>query len=510
MESQLPSSVSEPSSGKQLYAYQQQSIEEIFSRLQDHPSRYNLLYQLPTGGGKTVIFSEIARRYIQNTGKKVLILTHRIELCNQTDTMLREFGVNSMVINSAVKEIPVPNEHMCFVAMVETLNNRLRDKILTLDSIGLMIVDEAHHNSFGKLFKFYEKGVVLGVTATPLSSNINIRMKDTYDELIVGESISSLVEKGFLAKATTYHYHVGLTSLKVGRNGDYTVSSSERIYNNYAMQDKLLSAYREKCLGKKTLIFNNGIATSQYVYASFQEAGYEIRHLDHTYSAGERKEILKWFRDTPDGILTSVSILTTGFDEPSVECIILNRATRSLTLYFQMIGRGSRVLANKKNFTVIDLGNNMNRFGLWDDPVNWKAIFDTPELYLDRIPSDDEIEAGYRYVMPDELRAQFGKSENIDLDIIEEHRTAIREMIRPKTVIEKSILQHLNMCLENSTNVDEALHLADLLREEIEYRVRVYTRCLHKTSESYVKWLQDDYKRTLKVSIIRMAHTTAE
>ncbi|MFN9957053.1 MAG: helicase-related protein, partial [bacterium] len=108
-----------------------------------------------------------------------------------------------------------------------------------------------------------------------------------------------------------------------------------------------------------------------------QEAGYEIRHLDHTYSAGERKEILKWFRDTPDGILTSVSILTTGFDEPSVECIILNRATRSLTLYFQMIGRGSRVLANKKNFTVIDLGNNMNRFGLWDDPVNWKAIFDT-------------------------------------------------------------------------------------------------------------------------------------
>jgi hypothetical protein len=159
---------------------------------------------------------------------------------------------------------------------------------------------------------------------------------------------------------------------------------------------------------------------------------------------------------------------------------------------------------------VIDLGNNMNRFGLWDDPVNWKAIFDTPELYLDRIPSDDEIEAGYRYVMPDELRAKFGKSENIDFDIIEEHRTAIREMIRPKTVIEKSILQHLNMCLENSTNVDEALHLADLLREEIEYRVRVYTRCLHKTSESYVKWLQDDYKRTLKVSIIRMAHTTAE
>jgi len=492
--------------GKQLYAYQQKAIEEIFNKLSDHPKRYNLLYQLPTGGGKTVIFSEITRRYIQATGKKVLILTHRIELCSQTANMLMEFGVNNLVINSAMKELPVPNDFMCFVAMVETLNNRLRDKILDLDNIGLMIVDEAHYNSFGKLFRFYEKGVVLGVTATPLSSNINIRMKDTYDELIVGESIASLIETGFLAKATTYHYHVGLTSLKVGRSGDYTVSSSERLYNNYAMQDKLLGAYKEQCLGKKTLIFNNGIATSQYVYASFQEAGFEIRHLDHTFSAGERKEILKWFREKPDAILTSVSILTTGFDEPTVECIILNRATKSLTLYFQMIGRGSRVLKDKREFKVIDLGNNMNRFGMWDEPVDWQSIFETPELYLQGIPGDELIERNYRYEMPEELRLLFSKSDNINFDIAEEHSLAIGRFERPKVVIEKSILQHVNICMENSSSVDGALHLADLLKDEIEYRVRVYTRCLSKTSESYVKWLQDDYKRTLKVAIIRNSH----
>ena len=73
-------------------------------------------------------------------------------------------------------------------------------------------------------------------------------------------------------------------------------------------------------------------------------AGYEIKHLDNTHNARERREILQWFREKPDAILTSVSILTTGFDEPTVESIILNRATKSLTLYFQMIGRGSRVL----------------------------------------------------------------------------------------------------------------------------------------------------------------------
>jgi len=488
--------------GKSLYAYQRKAIEEIFSRLKDRPKRFNLLYQLPTGGGKTVIFSEIARRYIRETGNKGMILTHRLELCAQTASMLEEFGVTNMVINSAVKEMPVPNDYLCYVAMVETLNNRLRDKILDLDNIGLMIIDEAHYNSFGKLLRFYDKGVVLGVTATPLSSNINIRMKDTYDELVVGESISHLVEAGYLARAHTYHYHVGLTSLKIGRSGDYTVSSSERLYNNFAMQDKLLNAYREKCLGKKTLIFNNGIATSQYVYATFQEAGYEIRHLDHTHTAKERRDILDWFRDKPDAVLSSVSILTTGFDEPSAECIILNRATRSLTLYFQMIGRGSRRLPHKNEFLVIDLGNNMQRFGLWDEQVDWPAIFETPELYVAGIPSDEIIERNYKYVLPEEIAAMFSRSGSIHMDIVETHRQVMIARLRPRRVIELSIEQHVRMCRENSDHIDHALFLADLLKEEIDYRVRCYCRCLAKTSENYVKWLNEEYKRTLRVTLI--------
>ncbi len=424
--------------------------------------------------------------------------------------MLHEFGVNNMVINSEVKEIPVPNDYMCFVAMVETLNNRLRDNILNLDNIGLMIIDEAHYNSFGKLLRFYEKGVVLGVTATPLSSNIDIRMKDTYDELIVGESIPSLIDKGFLARAVTYHYHVGLTSLKVGRNGDYTVSSSERLYNNHVMQDKLLSAYREKGIGKKTLIFNNGVATSQYVYVSFKEAGFEIKHLDHTHTAKERREILTWFKNKPDAILTSVSILTTGFDEPTVDCIILNRATKSLTLYFQMIGRGSRILDNKKEFTVIDLGNNLNRFGLWNGPIDWGHIFETPESYLLNILDDEEIERNYKYVMPEELKLKFSKSEAILFDVKAEHRKAIAAHERPKVVIERSMEHHVRLCLDNSADIDEALHLADLLREEMEYRIRVYCWCLSKTSISYVKWLQDEYKRKLKIALIRSSHEQVE
>ena len=290
------------------------------------------------------------------------MLTHRIELSMQTSKMLTGFGVKNKIINSGVKELQDQDEYMCFVAMVETLNNRLQEEKVEIKDIGLVIIDEAHYNSFRKLFKYFEASTIFGVTATPLSSNIKLPMKDNYQKLIIGESITSLIEQKFLAKANMYNYDVSLQSLKLGISGDYTVKSSDELYGNQSMLGKLMNAYNEIARGTKTLIFNNGINTSKYVYETFKKAGLNIRHLDNKNTASERREILDWFSETPNAILTSVSILTTGFDEPTVETIILNRATRSLTLYFQMIGRGSRILPDKDEFTVIDLGNNMSPF----------------------------------------------------------------------------------------------------------------------------------------------------
>ena len=83
-----------------LYNYQKGAIDKIFERFEDCPSDYHLLYQLPTGGGKTIIFSEIVRQYLKLKKKKVVVLTHRIELCNQTSKVLSDFGVLNKVVNS--------------------------------------------------------------------------------------------------------------------------------------------------------------------------------------------------------------------------------------------------------------------------------------------------------------------------------------------------------------------------------------------------------------------------
>ena len=138
---------------KTLYDYQLDDLNKIFTYLEESPDNVNLLYQLPTGGGKTVVFSEIAKRYISQNKKKVVVLTHRIELSQQTSRMLGGFGVKNKIINSEVKELQDQDDYMCFVAMVETLNNRLQDEKIEINNIGLVIIDEAHYNSFRKLFK---------------------------------------------------------------------------------------------------------------------------------------------------------------------------------------------------------------------------------------------------------------------------------------------------------------------------------------------------------------------
>ena len=404
----------EPFKEKKLYPFQKEVVDVIIDKLAEKQSNSNLLFQLPTGGGKTVIFSNIAKQYIDRNKKKVLILTHRIELCVQTSKQLAAIHIENKVINSLVKNMDDQDKYDTFTAMVETLNNRLQEDKNFLKNIGLVIVDEAHNNSFRKIFQYFQDVNILGVTATPLSSNKALPLNDNYDELLVGHSIKSLIEAKYLSDAETFTYDVNLHGLKIGSNGDFTISSSDKVYSNYFMQEKLLFAYEELAVGKKTLIFNSGIESSRSVFNLFVKQKYPVRHLDSTFSDSDRKEILKWFKVTPGAVLTSLGILTTGFDEPTVECILLNRATRSLTLYHQMIGRGSRVLPTKSTFQVIDLGNNVRRFGYWQEFIDWQDAFQNPDRFLEaRLSEEDDLVFEAPYEISRSLAAQLKSMMNV-------------------------------------------------------------------------------------------------
>ncbi|RYY59628.1 MAG: DEAD/DEAH box helicase, partial [Chitinophagaceae bacterium] len=425
-----------------LYDYQQRDLAQLFKALEGAGPQHRLLYQLPTGGGKTVMFSEIARKFINETGRKVVILTHRLELCRQTSTTLRKAGIRNKVINSDTKKIN-ETSFECYVAMVETLRNRIEDGKFDTSQTGLLIIDEAHHNSFSKLFSAFDHALVIGVTATPLSSDSAIAMHDIYQQLIIGEGIEALIKNGFLARPTTWRYDVEINSLEKGSGGDFTISTSDELYSSPAMLQLLMDAYQSHSKNKKTLIFNNGIFTSKNVCQFFSDAGYDIRHLDNTTTAAERENILQWFRKTSNAILTSVSILTTGFDEPTIRTVILNRATTSLTLFHQMIGRGSRSLPKKKTFTIIDLGNNTERFGPWEAKVDWQYIFDHPDEYTKKM--NEQLSAGTHHMRSD-LRSLFPDTLELSFDVQAAYRIALSEQKKPINVLHESIRQHALMC----------------------------------------------------------------
>jgi len=488
---------------KKLYHYQENDIATLFRKMEPNPLGQRLLYQLPTGGGKTVIFSEIVKRYIEKYQKKVIVLTHRIELCNQTLATLKKLGIKTMAITSTIKHIAKKDAALCYVAMVETLKNRIREKMIDTASVGLVIIDEAHHNSFQKLLDKFSSAAIIGVTATPFSSDINLPMHKNYNEIIVGEGIQSLISQGFLAKPKTVRYDVELNTLKTGFHGDFTVGSSDALYASPAMLDLLLHAYREHSKNKKTLIFNNGVFASKAVYQMFTDAGYDIRHLDNKTPAAERAAILKWFKNTKGAILTSVSILTTGFDEPSVQTVILNRATNSLTLYHQMIGRGSRRLPQKKTFLIIDLGNNTDRFGEWNAPVDWKYVFENPEQYHEHTGGQSAHEL---HAMPTDMRSKFPNTLELSFDVQKAHHDAIEQNQKPKIVIRNSIRQHALMCADNAASVSEALQLSRELDKEIDWRIKQYAKCLGKVTKNYTEWLQEDYRSKLRILIQKIMH----
>jgi superfamily II DNA or RNA helicase len=487
---------------KKLYPFQEKTVLTILDEIQENGKDFNLLYQLPTGGGKTVIFSEIAKRFIELRNEKVLILTHRIELSIQTSKQLAAIGVANKVINSDVKQIPDQNEYHCFIAMVETLNNRLTEDDNFIKGVGLVVVDEAHYNSFRKIFQYYTTSNILGFTATPLSSNRNLPLNDNYNKLLVGESISSLIDNGYLADAETLTYDVNLHGLKIGSNGDFTVNSSDLLYGNYFMQEKLLFAYEEVAVGDKTLIFNSGIDTSLRVAETFKKRGYEIRHLDSTFSDKDRKDVLSWFKHTPDAILTSVGILTTGFDEPTVKTIILNRATRSLTLYHQMIGRGSRRLPNKDKFKLIDLGNNVRRFGLWQDYLNWQDAFRFPDRFLEsRLSENEDLEFEVEFEFPRWMEELIPVNQLEAFSIKDAYFECIDQGKKGKDAVDQSLKNHFEVIKQTARDLDHAFELVDFLQEHIEHRLKHYTKCITKSTDNYLRFLIDTYNRQLRQAL---------
>lgn len=354
-----------------LRPYQEKGVIDSATKLA--LGKRKIICQLATGGGKTVMFSAITNRYITRNNKSVLILVHRIELLQQTRrTLYNAFNITAQPIVAGMKTIPPAQ---VYVGMVETVNNR----VAKLPNIGLVIIDEAHIAVHNKMHDHFPDQFIIGFTATPLSANRKKPLNMFYEDIVCCVDIPELIKSGSLCQNITRAPKdvVDRASLSM-KGGDFQEGLMGMAFSKPRYVENTVKAYERYGKGTKTIIFNVTIDHSQQVNAAFHSAGYPSKHLDGEMSKQERIAILRWFADTPDAILNNVGVLTAGFDEPTIETVIVNRATMSMPLWLQMTGRGARPNPQKEMFTIIDLGGNAAVHGDWSYARDWEGMFFNP------------------------------------------------------------------------------------------------------------------------------------
>lgn len=363
---------------KELRDYQNRNNDDLVRMYVEGKKR--VIMQLPTGGGKSLQTAEFIKRYLQgNPNKKAIFFVHRDRLLKQfKDTMKAQTGIDCAEIVSSTKYRDV--RYKVYVSMVQTGFNRIKKNPNWFgQDIGLVVYDEAHLGVHRKMIDAFPDAFTVGLTATPLSASKKHPMKELYEDIISNIGIKELIEKGSLCQNITFHSkdNVNFSSLRL-TNGEFNNSQMGNEYSKGKNIYNVVKKYEEKALGKKTIVFNCNIAHSKKVNEAFLEKGYDSRHLDGTMSQEEKDDILQWFEETPGAILNNIDILTAGADFPSIECVIMNRATMSLTLWLQACGRGSRPSEGKDSFIIIDLGGNAMRHGNWNDDRDWKDMFFNP------------------------------------------------------------------------------------------------------------------------------------
>jgi len=351
-----------------LRPYQQQAVAEIRGAYQAGCRR--ALFVLPTGGGKTVVFTHIAERAAMR-GSRICILVHRQELVDQSSRSLHAIGCNHGVIAAGYRQ---DLSHTVQVASVQTLARRLHQ--IPAGFFQLLIVDEAHHavaGTWAKVLEHHQGGHVLGVTATP--ERLDGRgLGDQFETLIEGPDAGWLTEQGFLVPARVFAPPgIDLSAVRRFDTAKGRHDSDEILRQGQAMGDAV-SHYRrtiEPEHNGTAIAFCCSVAHADALATAFNDQGIAAARLDGAMDRGERRRMINDLGAGVLKVITSCDIISEGTDIPSVTGAILLRPTDSLGLHLQQVGRVLRPAPGKRWAIVNDHVGNSLRHGLPTDQREW-------------------------------------------------------------------------------------------------------------------------------------------
>lgn len=349
-----------------LRKYQEEGVNNL--RLGFMRGTRCCLYVLPTGGGKTVIFSHIAEQAAQR-GNRICILVHRQELVDQASRSLQALGMDHGVI-AAGRSMDL--SHSVQIASVQTLARRLHR--VPADFFGLLIVDEAHHavaGQWSKVIDHYARAKVLGVTATPERLD-GQALGHFFQEMVIGPDAAWLTEEGYLAPARVYAPPNKLDMSGVRKlGGDYRMNEAEQQLQQAGIMGDAVTHYRRHLAPGTAIAFCCTVAHAQAVADAFNSAGFPAAVIDGTMDKNTRRGLIEALGAGRIKVLASCQIISEGTDVPSVTGAILLRPTQSLGLFLQQVGRCLRPAPGKDHAIIMDHVGNTQRHGLPTDPRDW-------------------------------------------------------------------------------------------------------------------------------------------
>jgi len=366
----------------QLRNYQAEAIARVKEAYKDGKRR--VLVSLPTGTGKTVVFAHFPSALKMR--KRLLVLAHREELLLQAEEKFRSADP-ALKVGIERAEAFVGPDSQVVIASVPTLarSDGARLARFNPEDFSIIVVDEAHHavaETYRRIFRHFglldpaTTRYLVGFTATPRRGDKQ-GLGEVFQEVCYAQDLRQMIGEGYLCQIRGWRVDTDLSldGVKV-RHGDFVESQLARVINTPSRNRLMPITYIRLASYRRALVFCVDVQHAKDVCDAFTEAGIRAAAVWGDMPRDDRRAVLSRFSSGEIDVLTNCNLLTEGFDEPRINCVMLARPTKSKLLYAQMVGRGTRIHPQKKDLMVVDVVDNSRNhtlpglYSLFNLPAN--------------------------------------------------------------------------------------------------------------------------------------------
>lgn len=333
----------------ELRPYQETARQKVQEEWKEGKKRTLLV--LPTGTGKTIVFSKIIEDRVRK-GERVLVIAHRGELLEQaSDKLYKSTGLKTAT--EKAEQTSLGSFYRVVVGSVQTLQREKRLNQFPPEYFDTIVIDEAHHaisDGYQRVLQHFEDANVLGVTATPDRGDMR-NLGSYFESLAYEYSLPEAIKSGYLSpiKALTIPLKLDLSNVKQ-QAGDFSTKDLGTALDPYLEQ--IAEEMKKQCFNRKTVVFLPLVKTSQKFRDILNKHGFKAAEVNG--ESTDKEQVLKDYEEGKYNVLCNSMLLTEGWDCPSVDCVIVLRPTKVRALYSQMVGRGTRLAPGKKELLLLD------------------------------------------------------------------------------------------------------------------------------------------------------------